>query len=73
MARIRVIEADNNEIALAVDDKIFCYWNAPNPTSPFMLELSLVQQMLHEVYEKGRLDQKEEISKTLRGIFGLKE
>lgn len=72
MAKIRVVDADNDEIALVVNDNVLSTWNAPHPASPFMSEVSLIQQMLNEVYEKGREDKQKEISKTLQSIFGLK-
>lgn len=73
MAKIRVVETSGDELALVVDDKAIATWNAPHPAAPFMLEISLIQKMLNEAYEKGRADQKIKTSKTLRDIFGLKE
>lgn len=73
MAKIRVTEATNNEIALVINDKVLSTWRCPLPETPFLRELTMVQYMLREAYEQGKRDQKEETGKTLRDIFGLKE
>ena len=73
MARIRLSETADAEIALVINDKVQATWGCPHKEATLKEEIPLIQQMLHEAYERGRDAKKEEISKTLRGIFGLKE
>ena len=63
-----------SKIHLIVNNKRCGSWTASfNAGEELTKHRELVRYMLLEAYEQGKHDQKGEISKTLRGIFGLKE